>query len=87
MSTFIFGRQVRAARVLLGWSQNDLASRAGIGVATLKRFEASEPKSYGHVNTASKIENALESGGIIFITEDEENGPGIRLKKQDFSQK
>ena len=81
MSTFIFGRQVRAARILLGWTQTDLAKEAGIGVATLKRFEASEADNYGQVSTVSRITSALERGGIILLNEDETYGPGIRLKK------
>lgn len=32
--------QVRAARGLLGWSQSDLAKRAGLSLPTVKRVEA-----------------------------------------------
>src|ERR1700684_4446206 len=33
-------RQVKAARELLGWSQEDLALHSGISVPTIKRLEA-----------------------------------------------
>ena len=82
MSTFIFGRQVRAARILLGWSQSDLAREADIGLATLKRFEASTTETYGQMNTATRIKEALERGGVVFIPEDDSFTAGLRLRKK-----
>lgn len=35
----ISARQIRAARALLGWSQQDLADRAIISVNALRRLE------------------------------------------------
>ncbi len=73
--------QVRAARVLLGMDQQELATTSGVGLATLKRFEASGNNLTGTVQTISKIRRALETAGIVFIEQDEHLGPGVRLKR------
>jgi predicted transcriptional regulator len=73
--------QMRAARGLLGWSQNDLAGKcAGVGsLATIKRFEAgkSDPKA----STLLAWERALKKAGVDFIEGDEAKGPGVRLRE------
>ncbi len=73
--------QVRAARVLLGMDQQTLASTSGVGLATLKRFEASGSNLTGTLQTISKIRRTLETAGILFIEQDEHLGPGVRLKR------
>lgn len=74
-------RQVKAARMLLAWSQDDLAREAGIGLGTLKRLEADDGDLGGRPATAAAIVSALESAGIIFVADNEE-GPGVRLRKR-----
>ena len=73
--------QIRAARVLLGLSQADLARRASIGLGTVKRIEAARVELTGTVQTLSRIKKALEAEGIAFIEQDEQRGPGVRLRK------
>ncbi|MDP1605022.1 MAG: helix-turn-helix domain-containing protein [Legionella sp.] len=73
--------QIRAARVLLGLSQADLAARASIGLGTVKRIEAARVELTGTVQTLSRIKKALEAAGIAFIEQDEQQGPGVRLRK------
>lgn len=71
--------QIRAARALLGWSQTELASRAGLSLPTVKRVEG----DFGpHVTeeTRVKLKRALENAGIEFIDENG-GGLGVRLKK------
>ena len=34
----LYAAQLRAGRALLGWRQEDLASRAGVGLATVQRI-------------------------------------------------
>ena len=75
-----FAAQIRAARALLGWSQSQLASAAGIGLATLQRIEQSEGMMKGNFATVLKIQNALEKAGIHF-TNDESGEIGVRLQK------
>jgi transcriptional regulator with XRE-family HTH domain len=59
-------RQIRAARALLGWSQGQLARRAGVGPATLQRIEQSDGIVKGNFSTIIKIQKALEQAGIRF---------------------
>lgn len=73
-------RQVKAARALLDWSQEQLAAAANVSVATIKRLEAHDGPLGGRAQTGTKIETALEKGGIEFI-EENGGGPGVRLKK------
>ena len=70
--------QVRAARGLIGWSQEDLASRSKIGRATIADFESGKREPYQ--TTLLTIRAALESAGVIFVEENGE-GPGVRLRK------
>ena len=78
---FLTGPQVRAARGLVGWSQTDLASAAGIGLATVQRLESQEGMLRGMTDTIWKIRKALEEAGIIFIDGDGSTGPGVKLSK------
>jgi ribosome-binding protein aMBF1 (putative translation factor) len=74
-----YSAQIRAARGLLGWSQNQLARRAGVGPATLQRIEQSGGIVKGNFSTILKIQKALEQAGIHFI-EDDNGEIGVRLK-------
>lgn len=69
--------QIKAARALLGWSQEELASRSGVSIPTVKRLEAQGGEIGGRETTGEKLRAALESGGVEFT-----NGgqPGVRLK-------
>jgi transcriptional regulator with XRE-family HTH domain len=71
-------RQIKAARMLLDWSQDRLAEVAGIGIATVKRLEAQDNGLGGRDETVAKIVGALERAGIEF---QDGKGPGVRLKK------
>jgi transcriptional regulator with XRE-family HTH domain len=73
--------QIRAARVLLGLSQAQLASRSGIGLATLKRIESAGTELTGTAQTMSRIQKAIEAAGVTFIDQEGEQGPGVRLRK------
>ncbi len=54
--------QSRAARGWLGWSQEDLAKRANVGLSTLKDFE--NGKRSPMRNNLEAIRVALEAAGI-----------------------
>lgn len=75
----LLSEQIRAARVMLDWSQEVLAEHAKIGVATVKRLEARRGPLRGHAKTVSQVQAALEDGGIVFIAADRTAGPGVRL--------
>ncbi len=70
--------QVRAARALIKWSQEDLARNSTISVPTVKRMEAREGPIRGITDNVWKIQRALEDAGVVFIDENG-GGPGVRL--------
>jgi transcriptional regulator with XRE-family HTH domain len=67
-----------SARVL-GWSQQDLADHAGLGIVTVRNLELGvhEPRRA----TVEVIRRALETAGIVLIDENG-GGPGVRLRKR-----
>jgi predicted transcriptional regulator len=79
-------RQIKAARALLGWSQDDLAKHAGVSVPTIKRLEAVEGDIGGRAETRESLVAALQRAGIEFIAENG-GGLGVRLAKQPRSSK
>jgi transcriptional regulator with XRE-family HTH domain len=74
-------RQVKAARALLDWSQEQLASEAEVSVPTIKRLEAQDGPLGGRSETGDKIRAALQAAGVEFIDEND-GGPGVRLRKR-----
>ena len=72
---------LQAARGLLGWSQAQLAKRVDIGLATLQRLEMAGSHVRGSAKTIGELQQALEAAGVIFIEQDRELGPGVRLRK------
>jgi transcriptional regulator with XRE-family HTH domain len=78
-----YSAQIRAARALLGWSQDQLARRAGVGLATLRRIEQTEGIVKGNFSTVLKIQKALEQAGIQF-NENESGQIGVRLGNKDL---
>ena len=72
--------QVRAARGLLGWSQSELAKRAGLSLPTVKRLEAGWGPRISD-EARRRIKQALETGGVQLIAENG-GGPGVRLRKR-----
>lgn len=71
-------QQCRAARALLGWSAEDLAAAAGIGVATVRRFESGGTVREGSIAT---IRETLERAGLEFIPiggSSRKGGAGVR---------
>ena len=73
------GRQIAAARALLGMSQADLASRAAISIATLKRMEGSGGAALGSANNVTAVQMALEAAGVEFTGG---TRPGARMRTQ-----
>jgi transcriptional regulator with XRE-family HTH domain len=74
--------QIRAARALLGWRQEDLSKASGVGTATIQRIEKSRSPVTGYVSTIMRIQAAFEKAGILFISDDEIAGIGVRLAKK-----
>jgi DNA-binding transcriptional regulator YiaG len=76
------GRQIAAARTLLGLGQVELAAAARISVPTLRRMEASDGEATGYANNVEAVRRALESAGVQFIPENG-GGIGVRLRKRN----
>lgn len=73
--------QIRAARALLQWSAQDLADSAGVGIATVRRFETVIGIPTGQVRVLTAIQAALEEAGVEFIGSPDDQ-PGVRLAKK-----
>ena len=69
--------QVKMARAALGWGVRDLAKKADLTANTISKFENGSDVMVG---TLTKMQNALEEAGVIFLPADDTGGPGVRLK-------
>ena len=78
------GRQIAAARTLVGMRQEELAAAARISAPTLRRMELSEGVPGGMTNNLLAVRAALEAAGVVFQAEGEtvDGGPGVRLRKK-----
>ena len=73
--------QVRAARALIGWSQ-DKARRDGRRARVNRRaFRDRRARSAGADEAVDKIRVALEAAGVVFIPKDGGGGIGVRLRE------
>jgi transcriptional regulator with XRE-family HTH domain len=69
--------QCRAARALIGWSQDELATASKVAKATIANFELGKRSPYDR--TLDDLRGALEAAGVEFTNGDE---PGVKLRKQ-----
>jgi predicted transcriptional regulator len=69
-------RQLKAARELVAWSQEELAEKSGVSLPTIQRLEAAGGDLGGRPETGEKIMAALEKAGVEFL----DDGQGVRLK-------
>jgi hypothetical protein len=72
--------QIRAARALIRWSAEDLATEAALGVTTVRRAELMVSKTSLTRANDRAVRRALEAAGVEFI-DDNGGGPGARLRK------
>jgi transcriptional regulator with XRE-family HTH domain len=75
----VTSEQSRAARGLIDWSQQQLASAAKVGLSTVRDFEKGRRSPTQASLTA--IRAALEAAGVEFIAENG-GGAGVRLRKR-----
>ena len=72
----ITGRQLRAARALIGWEQVELAKRSRVAIGTIRRMESFQGEIGSRTSTLSQVLSTLEAGGIEFLNGE---SPGVRL--------
>ena len=70
-------RQIKAARALVDWSQDELADHAGLSVATIRKIELSHISPRG--TTMQAIRRAFDDAGLEFL---EPNG--VRQRPDDI---
>jgi transcriptional regulator with XRE-family HTH domain len=73
--------QIRAARALLGWSGARLAETAGVSLQTIRRMESDLGPGRSSAANVEAVRCALEDAGAVFVRADDENGAGVRIKR------
>jgi ribosome-binding protein aMBF1 (putative translation factor) len=73
--------QIRAARSLIRWSAEDLATHSSLSVATIRRAELTDSETSMTTANDLAVRRALEAAGVEFIDENG-GGPGVRLRKR-----
>src|SRR5712675_654622 len=69
--------QIRAARAMLDWSQEDLAEKSEVSLSTVRDVESQRRPL--DTSAAAEIHRTLENAGVIFIPGSPDAGPGVRL--------
>lgn len=75
--TDIQGRHIRAARALLGWTQEELSTKAKVALGTVKRMESFDGAVGARTDTVRLVVAVLEKAGIEFLNGER---PGVRLQ-------
>lgn len=73
----IIPAQIRAARALLEWSQERLATEAEVGLTTVRDVESQRRP----LETAASADicRVLKNADVIFVSGNPQEGPGVRL--------
>ncbi len=73
--------QCRAARALINWSREELASASRLHLGVIADFEqfGREPDE----RALDALRHALEAAGVVFLDagSDRSGGPGVRLRR------
>jgi hypothetical protein len=69
--------QIRAGRALLGWSQEQLAEEAELGLTTIR--DAESERRAADSGAVAAIRRALWNCGVVFVPGRAGEGPGVRL--------
>jgi len=72
-------QQSRAARAWLGWSQLELAKRAGVSLSTVQDFERGQRTPIA--NNIAAMRRAIEAAGIRLVFD--KNGAAAGILRQD----
>lgn len=69
--------QCRAARGWLGWTQHELADKAGVGLSTLRAFEGGQRVPIR--NNLAALRRAIEAAGVRLLIDAEGKATGIAV--------
>lgn len=69
--------QCRAARALIGMSQEELATASNVAKRTIASFEKEDRQPY--VRTIEALQSTLENYGVTFL-DDDGQGAGVRAR-------
>ena len=69
-------KQIRAARGWLGWSQKDLSEASGVSQRTIAGLE--KERRIPNDRTLNDIARAFEDAGVVFLSDDQGLGIGIK---------
>jgi len=72
------GYQCRAVRAWLGWTQEELAQMAGVGLSTLKDFEKADRKTIPAI--VNQIQRVFEEVGVEFTRDEDAQRIGMSIK-------
>jgi transcriptional regulator with XRE-family HTH domain len=73
--------QSRAARAWLGWSQGELAKRAGVGLSTVQDFERGQRTPI--LNNMAAIRRVIEAAGVRLVFNRDGTAAGILTTDAD----
>lgn len=71
--------QLRLARTALDLTIRDLAQLADVAPSTITRFESGSAGSQRR--TLDHLQKLLEERGVVFLDDDGDRGPGIRVRR------
>lgn len=74
----IIEKQIRMARVALGWSIQTLSENCTVSIRTIKRIESEGGLDKANPANLRLIRTTLEAAGVEFIG-GANDGPGVRL--------
>ena len=74
----IVEKQIRMARVALGWSIQTLSENCTVSIRTIKRIESEGGLDKANPANLQLIRTTLEAAGVEFIG-GANDGPGVRL--------
>jgi DNA-binding XRE family transcriptional regulator len=69
--------QIRAARALIDWSQDELAKAAEVALTSVRDLESQKRSADSGI--AMAVRRTLENAGIEFLPGCVDSGPGVRL--------
>ncbi|HXW72094.1 MAG TPA: transcriptional regulator [Methylocella sp.] len=76
----ISSKQCRAARALLGWSPDELASKSHLPLSAIETLE--EGAGSPHAAESEALRRIFELAGIKFLAKDD-GGIGVQLRNED----